>query len=123
MLRGYPASLLTILSALNKHLSVSQITTEDLGGFQKSAASFVIRSVLSAFSQVILQSSKIGLDRIFAVIITSPVAAKEQRSNKTEITAKTRPKLVSCDYYANHKTTCGVRTQSRCVRVKNGPRP
>ena len=93
MLRGYPASLLTILRTLNKHLSVSQNFTKDLGSFQKSAASFVIRSVLSAFCQVTLQLPNIGFN-IFAVIITSPVAAKEQQSNEAEVTAKTQPKLV-----------------------------
>ena len=63
-----------------------------MGGFQKSAASFVIRSVLISLL-FILQSPNIGFDN-FAVIITSPVAAKEQQSNEAEITSKTQPKLV-----------------------------
>ena len=65
---------------------------KDLGGFQKSAASFVVRSVLVSLL-FILELSIIGFDK-FAVNIGSPVAAKEQRSNEAEITAKTWPKLV-----------------------------
>ena len=64
---------------------------EDLGGFQKSVA-FVIRSVVVNLL-FIIQSPNIGFDN-FTVIIVSPVAAKEQQSNKAEITAKTWPKLV-----------------------------
>ena len=65
------------------------MTTEDLGSFQKFAASFVIRSVLAGLL-FILQSPKIGFDN-FAVIITSPVTAEEQQTNEAEITW---PKLV-----------------------------
>ena len=91
MLRGYPAGLLTILGALNKpSLGVSKSLRKDLGGFQKSVASFVIRSVLVSLL-FIRQSPNMGFHN-FAVIIASPVAAKEQRSNETEITAKTWPK-------------------------------
>ena len=86
MLRGYRAGLLTILGALNKpSLGVSKSLRKDLRSFQKSAASFVIRSVLVSLL-FIIQSPNIGFDN-FAFIIASPVAAKEQRSN--EITAKT----------------------------------
>ena len=83
ILRGYPAGLLTIL--LKPFRSVSTSLRKDLGGFQKSAASFVIRSVLVSLL-FMLQSPHIGFDN-FAVIIASPVAAKEQRSNEAEITA------------------------------------
>ena len=80
MLRGYPAGLLTILGMLNKpSRGVSKSLRKDLGSFQKSAASFVIRSVLVNLL-FMLQSP-------VAVIITSPVAAKEQQSDETEITA------------------------------------
>ena len=73
MLRGYPAGLLTILGMLNKpSRGVSKSLRKDLGSFQKSAASFVIRSVLVNLL-FMLQSP-------VAVIITSPVAAKEQQS-------------------------------------------
>ena len=93
MQRGYPAGLLTILGALNKpSLGVSKSLRKDLGGFQKSAASFVIRSVL-VHLLFILQSPNIGFDN-FALIIASPVAAKEQRSNEAETTAKTWQNLV-----------------------------
>ena len=66
---------------------------KDLGGFQKSAASFVVRSVLVSLLLILELSSIIGFDK-FAVNIASPVAAKGQRSNEEEITAKTWPKLV-----------------------------
>ena len=86
MLRGYPAGVLTILGTLNKpSRGVSKSLRKDLGGFQKSAASFVILSVLDSL-MFMLRSPNIGFDN-FAVIIASPVAAKEQRSNEAEITA------------------------------------
>ena len=88
MQRGYSAGLLTILGALNKpSLGVSKSLRKDLGSFQKSAVSFVIRSVLVRLLFT-LQSPNIGFDT-FALIIASPVAAKEQRSNDAETTAKT----------------------------------
>ena len=62
-----------------------------MGGFQKSAASF--RFGIGQPSVNILQSLNIDFDN-FAVIIASAVAANKQRSNETEITAKTWPKLV-----------------------------
>ena len=92
MLRAYPASLLTILGALNQPSLCQQITAEGLGGFQESAASFVICSVLVSLL-FIVQSPSIGFDN-FGVIIASAVAAMKQRSNEAEITAKTWPKLV-----------------------------
>ena len=93
MQRGYPAGLLTILGALNKpSLGVSKSLRKDLGGFQKSAASFVIRSVL-VHLLFILQSPNIGFDN-FALIIASPVTENEQRSNEAETTAKTWQNLV-----------------------------
>ena len=49
------------------------------------------------------QSPNIGFNN-FAAIIVSPVAVKEQQSNKAEITAKAWPQLDLSDYYANHKT-------------------
>ena len=88
MLRGYLAGLLTILGALNvPSLGDSKSLWKDLGSFQKSAASFIIRSVLVSLL-FILQSLNIGFDK-FTWIIASPVAAKEHRSNKAETTAKT----------------------------------
>ena len=77
----YPASLLTILGALKSTISqCQQITTEGLGSFQKSAASFVIRSVLVSLL-FILQSHNIGFDS-FAVFIASAVAARSNGAMK-----------------------------------------
>ena len=76
---------------------------EYLGGSQKLAASFVIRSVLASLL-FILQSPNIGFDN-FAVIIASPVTAEEQRSNEAEITAKTWPKLVILSHVIITQTT------------------
>ena len=80
MLRGYPAGLLTILGALNKpSLGVNKSLRKDLDGFQKSAAQFVIRSVLVRLL-FILQSPNVGFDN-FALIIASTAAANSRSAS------------------------------------------
>ena len=90
MLRGYPASLLTIPGALNQpSLSVSK-SLRKVWAVSRSQQHHlhVIRSVLVSLL-FILQSPNIGFDN-FAVIIASAVAAKKQQSNEAQITvAKT----------------------------------
>ena len=73
----------------------------DQGSFQKTAASFVIHSVLVSLL-FILKSPNIAFDN-FTVGIASPVAAKEQESRNRKQRLKHSHLAKS---YTNHKATC-----------------
>ena len=117
MLRGYPAAAYHSRSTETKpSLGVSKSLRKDLGGFQKSAASLVIRSVLVSLL-FILQSPNIGFNN-FTLMITLPVAAKEQRSNETSDTLH-----LGCSYHlhSSHRflSICGaVMLKNKKIKIK-----
>ena len=121
MLHGYPANLLTILGALNQpSLSVSKSLQKAwaVSRSQQHHLSFIwYWSAFCLYYSHLTQISTISLSLLLQQSL--------QRSNEPmkQVKHGQNQSFKSCDYYANHKTTCGVHTQSRCACAKNRTRP